>query len=172
MVKPPTVPEYPFKSYDQKLFGTVGTWTTDLGIWQCLTFEPLGPFQSVLHENNLEFSAQSNGKISDSPRSFLKKFRPKIAWNLQDSNRRPLYLTVSIFGTIESNSLELSGQSIGKTSNSSRSFLKKIWPKIAWNCWDSNHRPLSLTVSNFRTIESISKCFTWKQLRIICPIHW
>ena len=114
MVKPPTAPEYPLKSYDQKLFGNDGTRTADLCIWQCLTLEPLGQFQSVFHENSLEFSAQSNGKASDSPRVSIKKF----------------------------------------------------WPKIVWNCWDSNHRPLHLTVSNFGTVGSISKCFTWKQLRI------
>ena len=46
-----------------------------------LTFEPLDQFQSVLHENNLEFSGQSNGTISNSPRVSLEKLRPKTVWS-------------------------------------------------------------------------------------------
>ena len=103
MVEPPTVPEYPFKSYDQKLCGTCGIRAADFGIRQCLTFEPLGQFQSVIHENSLEFSAQSNGKISDSPKASFKKLRPKCALNLWDSNSGPLHLTMSNFGTIGAN---------------------------------------------------------------------
>ena len=38
-----------------------------------LTFEPMDRFQSVLDENCLEISAQSNGAMSDSSRSSYKK---------------------------------------------------------------------------------------------------
>ena len=68
MVKTPTAPECPIKCYDQKLFTTDGTQTLT---YPNLTLEPLDQFQSVLHENNLEFSGQSIGKTSDSPRLFL-----------------------------------------------------------------------------------------------------
>ena len=77
MVKTPTAPECPIKCYDQKLFTTDGTQTLT---YPNLTLEPLDQFQSVLHENNLEFSAQSNATISNSPRVSLEKLRPKTVW--------------------------------------------------------------------------------------------
>ena len=42
--------------------------------------EPLDQFWSVIHENSLEFSVQSNGTISNSPRVSLEKLRPKTVW--------------------------------------------------------------------------------------------
>ena len=55
----------------------------------CLTIEPMDRFQSVLHENNLEFPRESNGEMSDSPRVSLKKLRPKLFWHVQDLNLGP-----------------------------------------------------------------------------------
>ena len=43
-----------------------------------LTFEPMDRFQSVLDENCLEISAQSNGAMSDSSRSSYKKLWSKF----------------------------------------------------------------------------------------------
>ena len=53
-----------------------------------LTFEPMNRFQSVFHENCLEFSGQFNGAMFDSPRSFYKKLRSKF-YMVQDSNLGP-----------------------------------------------------------------------------------
>ena len=61
---------------------------------------------------------------------------------------------------LHENNLEFSAKHYGQTSESPRVSIKKFRPKIARNCLDSNHRPLHLTVSNFGTFGSISKCFT------------
>ena len=104
MVQCPTVPGCPLKSYDQNLVGIIGIWTWDVGICHCLTFKPLGQIQSVAHVNSLEFSRESNGTMSDSSRPSLKKLRPKLGWNCQDSNLGPWHLPLSNFWTTGPNS--------------------------------------------------------------------
>ena len=155
------------KMLRQNMLWKLEIWTADLCSWQCLTLEPLGQFQSVLHE--------SNGKTTHSPKASLKKLQSKIVWNGWDFGISQC-LTLELLGQFRSvlheNSWEFSAQSNGKTSDSPKASLKKLRPKCVLNLWDWNSGPLHLTMSNFGTIGENSKCFTWKQLRIFCPIQW
>ena len=54
-----------------------------------LTFDPMDRFQSVLHENNIDFSKEYNGEMSDSPRVSLKKLRLKFVGYVRDLNLGP-----------------------------------------------------------------------------------
>ena len=138
MVQYPTVPECPLKNNDQNLTGIFGIWTWDLRICHCLTFEPLCQIQSVAHVNSLEFSKESNGTMSESPRVSVKKLWPKLGWNCWDLNLGPWHLPLcQIQNVALVNSLEFSRESNGTISNSPRVSLTKIQPKLDWNRQDA-----------------------------------
>ena len=109
------------------------TRTLDLGIWQCLTLDPLGQYQSVLHVNSLEFSSQSNGTTSDTPRMSLRKLWQKLDWNRQDWTWDLGIchcLTFELLWQIQSvayvNCIEFSREFNGNMSDSPKVSLKKL----------------------------------------------